>query len=204
MQRVMEGFQELIAPYGFTDLDADSSVCYALTPNFMIAYFNKAWSEFAEQNGGEPTISKMWGVGSSFLESLPHSLRGYYKKHYSRCMESGHVWECDYECSSDDTFRRFHQTVYPLAGKGLLIHNALRLEEDYPSSGKSKEDICINSYLDSNRLISQCSHCRKFRNRSFNRWDWIPEWVKTAPMSVSHSLCKNCLEFYYPDLDQIE
>jgi hypothetical protein len=48
------------------------------------------------------------------LPSSPKPLRSFYLTAYRQALATGKVWHHDYECSSPESFRLFHQAFYPL------------------------------------------------------------------------------------------
>jgi len=42
-----------------------------------------------------------------------------------------------------------------------------------------------------------CSNCRRTQRADRSGWDWVPEWVRGAPVRVSHGICEICSGFLY-------
>jgi hypothetical protein len=57
-------------------LDQERSIIYLLDPSLRIVYCNRAWDEFALENGGEKLIgARIHGI--TLLDVLPEPLRTY-------------------------------------------------------------------------------------------------------------------------------
>lgn len=182
-------------------LDSHSGAVYGLWEDFRFAYQNPAWFRFAADNGGESRISREWGLGRSIFDCLSGDVKKYYETNYNRCLGSHKVWCHDYECSSDEIYRKFHQTVYPFVeGQGLLIVNSLANERPHNPSLRQARAADESQYLDKNRLICQCSICRLVENfQEVGRWDWVPEWVRNCPPNTSHTFCPICYPHHFRD-----
>ncbi len=188
-----------LAGYRQENLDSHPGAVYALDAQLRLVFVNEGWRRFAAENGGEPAIGERWPLGRSILDALPGRLLAFYRDAYLRCLERGEPWEHDYECSSADRHRLFHQTVRPLSGgDGLLVVNALRVEEPHAAPGAEPAADGI-PYADRHGIVHQCCHCRRIRAHDDpDRWDWVPRWVAAPPARTSHGLCKVCLDHYYP------
>lgn len=190
-ERLMSGFHS-DAMYLSQD-----SIC-GLWPDLTMAYFNSGWTQFAERNGGEPTISERWSIGSQVLDAMAVPIRGFFREKFERVLRERRLWEHLYECSSSSVERRMKMTVYPLgAREGLLAVHSLVQEQPNSQSGSSPlEEI----YLNQEQLIVQCCQCRRVqRAGAANVWDWVPAWVDSPPRNTSHGLCDPCFGFYYAD-----
>ncbi|MEQ8785608.1 MAG: hypothetical protein RIC55_04885 [Pirellulaceae bacterium] len=199
MGRSFADFFDGLVHFSEKQLDAHQGSVYGLTSDLHIAYVNPAWDRFAAENAGEPAIGRSWNLGASWLDAIPEVLRQFFLDLLASSRagkDSLHPVSHDYECSSDETFRRFHMDVYPLrADAGYLIVNSLLVEEPHPNACKVSS---LNGYADSDGVIHQCAHCRRVEHQRVpSRWDFIPQWVKSPPQSVSHSICPICLDHYY-------
>jgi len=170
-------------------------VSYIVDANLQIKYCNAAWDRFAQQNDA-PELVRDRMLGLDLRTVLGDDLRPYYLRAFAEAEKSGKVWECLYECSSPDRFRKFHMRLHPLQPQGcFLITNALVIEA--PHSEAVAADP--NEYLTSNSAIAMCCHCRRSRSAlSLDRWDFVPAHVKRGFHNISHSLCPLCLEYFYP------
>lgn len=175
-------------------LERSSDVVYGIRPDFRLAYVNRGWYRFAAANGGDPGIRAHWSLGRDIREAIPDIVLDFYVGAYRACLESGEPWEHDFECSSPDTLRLYHQRVVRLGdGEGLLVVNSLRHEGGIPLEPWKPDP----RYVARDGLIRQCVHCRRVRRGESNRtWDWVPAWVADPPRNVSHGLCGTCAELH--------
>lgn len=195
-------FRKLLRDFDLVRFKSLKNTIYGLWRDFTYAYLNRAWFTFASENGGAPAVCDNWGLGSNLLDAMCADIRPFYEDHYLQCLEKDEVWEHDYECSSPRKFRQFRQTVYPLAGQGFLVVNALITARPHDRKVIELNDELKKEYFDNNDMIHQCCHCRKVQNMSDRkRWDWIPDWVKRAPERTSHGLCPVCYNYYYCGCD---
>ncbi len=194
-------FKNLLRSHNFENMSAHSGIIYGVRADFCLSYLNPAWFRFAKENGGEPYISKEWGLGRSILDCVSGEVKAFYEARWNSCLGAHEVWSHDYECSSDTLYRRYHQIVYPMGRReGLLFVNSLVVERLHdPSARPPVKAARESSYMDENGLICQCAHCRRVKNvRETERWDWVPEWVKRCPQYTSHTFCPMCFRHYYP------
>jgi hypothetical protein len=193
-------FRRLLDGHNTDEIEEYGSTIYGAWPDLTHAYFNPAWSRFAEANRGEPDVSQKWGLGCHILDAIGEPLRSYYDQAWKKCLQEKKPWEHRYECSSADVYRLLHMTCYPLAnGNGLLVVNATVVEHPQDSQERPPHRADAAAYLDANGVIHQCMHCRKVQcHDAQDRWDWIPGWVERSPMFASHTLCPICLDYYYP------
>lgn len=203
--RVDSSFKQLLMSFDEINLETHTFSVYGLWKNFSLAYFNPAWFTFAKENNGEPIISSKWGLGRNVMESVPPDLKRFYADFFQSCLDdTGNPpfpRKFLYECSSENQFRQFLMTVYPLGAKeGLLIVNALVLEKDHSAlSLVGQQELIESDYVDETGIIHQCCHCRKIKHiHKENQWDWVPKWVKAIPSNISHDLCGFCLDYFYP------
>ncbi len=174
---------------------ADETI-YFMLPDLTLAYVNLGWTQFAAQNGGEPTISLNWPIGSCVLEAMAASLRPFFAENFAKCLRERRPWEHHYECSSPDLYRSFVMMTYPVgAGEGLLVVNSLAQETLHTRCVCEPREIL---YRDQHGSILQCAHCRRVKRCGVKpRWDWVREWVTTCPTNTNHGLCEPCFGFYY-------
>lgn len=183
---------------GFESLEGEHETVFGLWPDLRLAYVNPAWFRFARENEGEPAISRDWTLGRCILDAVAEPLRPFFVGNYSRCLEINRPWEHVYECSSDEKYREFHMTVFPLErAQGLLVVNSLRIETTPHREAKAAVQ---RDYRSDDGLILQCCHCRRVRRRTDpGGWDWVPEWVRQCPPKTSHGICEPCFAYYYSD-----
>lgn len=197
IMRIDEAFAAQLTPFDLEPLSVTHNVVYAVDQQWRLRAFNEAWEQFARDNGGARVLTD-YPLRTSILGAMHPLLAQYYRERYGLAIRRGQPFENDFECSSDQIYRRFHQTAYPLStGTGLLIVNHPCLIRPIESAGKPFSE----DYIKSNGLIAQCCHCRMVYNNRHGRWDWVPELVATVRRDVSHTLCPPCLDYYYPDID---
>lgn len=193
-------FLPLLLDFDVPENHESPHVVYGLWHDYRLAYFNRAWFTFAAENRGEPAISTNWPLGRSLFDAIPADLSGFYAEKFQECLRSGSHWSHDYECSSDKHYRKYHQTTYPLKQSGLIVINSLLVETPHEQSGAGSASVDIGAYLDENRLIHQCCHCRRVNNqRKLAQWDWVPLLVKHTDPRTTHGICPHCLNHYYPE-----
>ncbi len=190
-----EKFLPLLSEFNLSKLQRASGTVYGMWPDLTLAYRNTAWNQFSSGNGGEPTISRHWNVGSFVPEAISDALKPFFVENFSRCLSENRPWEHLYECSSADTFRKFHMIAFPLMnGNGLLVVNSLFVvrPQTHPVYDAAE------SYKNANGMICQCCHCRRVRHGDdSSRWDWVPTWVTASPRFTSHGLCPECFTYHY-------
>lgn len=199
MERIIQDFETWLDKFDLATLEEHSSSIFSLLPNLAICYLNPGWFSFASANGGEPGISARYPIGTLLGDAITGPLRDYYTEAYIRVFDSGNVWQHDYECSSPDTFRIFHQTAYPLDNKkAVIVINSLSVLMPHDKAERKPMQALEEKYRNKNGFITQCSHCRRTqRVDGVDQWDWVPAWVAESPNNISHGLCKPCFDYYY-------
>jgi hypothetical protein len=202
--RCHPGFHNILERFDPLQVETHASSVYGMWKDFTLAYVNPAWMEFARDNNGEPQISREWNLGRNMMDAVSSPLQRFFENFFHDSLRTEgdqmHPRQLVYECSSDRVFRQFQMTVYPVPRQeGWLVVNALLRESPHSLTLQRTHKLLDWEYVDSNGIIHQCAHCRKTKHvREANRWDWIPEWVKTVPSGTSHDLCHFCLEYFYP------
>ena len=195
------GFADLLGSHDVAELQAHTGSICGLWPDYRIAYVNPAWFTFGLDNGSDPDELGKWGLNANLMQALPPSLVEFYRANFDSCLHTGCVWTHQYECSSADRYRRFHQIVYPLErGAGLLVVHSLVLERVHNPAERAS---CPPSeaYRGAGGFLVQCAHCRRMRHGvDPDRWDWVPEWVERPQSATSHTVCPPCFSHYYPDV----
>jgi hypothetical protein len=184
---------ELLAEY-----EQNPAVIYVLDSSFRLAYCNLAWDRFALENGG-PGLLRGRQIGQSTIEVTPLPLRPFYTAMYGHVLEYGREADCVYECSSAETFRRFHMHVkrknVPNGGSFLVVINSLVLEEPHQSPDIRYDTAELR---EKNGFVTMCTHCRRTRlPHAVDCWVWAPELVRRMPLEVSHGICSVCFDIYY-------
>jgi hypothetical protein len=193
------GFRPLLSAFDPASLERHAGAVMGLWPDDTLAYLNPAWYEFSVANGGEPAISERWDLGASVRAAIGRPLLPFYTTAFLTCRRTLSPWEHEYECSSADTFRKFHMKVLPLSPNGeLLVVNSLVVERPHEDAVPSQR-LDESAYRDERGNLSQCMHCRRFRRgNDRDRWDWIPEWVRERKHLTADALCPVCMDYYYP------
>jgi hypothetical protein len=126
-------------------------------------------------------------------------LREFYSSAYQLALHTGEVWHHDYEYSSADVYRRYHQTVYPFHNRGgLLVVNSMVREQPHSRATRAPWSPDEDRYTGPGRLITQCCHCRRVQRAAGPElWDSVPAWVRRMPLDSSGGLCPVCYEYYW-------
>ena len=183
----------LAARFDVDALDRDESTNVAIDPAGTILWVNRAWERFATANGGADVLRR-FGLGGSYLGAISPSLQGFYASAFSNALASGEPLELDYECSSAETFRRFHMRGLPIGQEGLLLEHSLVVEHPHDRAVLEPIDAL---YASPDGVVVQCSNCRRVRRTTGLAWDWVPAWVRSFPPRTSHGLCDSCRAFYW-------
>jgi hypothetical protein len=169
------------------------SVTFITDAGNRVIFCNPAWEEFAIQNGA-PELASGKALGIDLLAIIPLELRNFYQLHLERARNSGEPWNFLYECSSPDVFRACRMRVYPLLHRELLFTNSLVVESPHALhyAGDAKE------YANRSGIVTMCAHCRCSKHLPTGRWDYVPIFVRSTEISISHGLCRTCREYFYP------
>lgn len=197
MPHVTTDFLNSLDGFNIVTLETDPHSIYGLSADLTLSYLNPGWFSFSQENDGEPHISNRFCLGTHIGSAMTGPVKEFYLDNFTRVLESRDVWHHDYECSSPYFFRVFHQSVFPLYnGKGLVIINSLTKE--HPHEGNTNPPPNNEAYTNNNGLICQCSNCRRVK-KPFQpeKWDWVPQWVKSVPDNTSHTICPVCFDYYY-------
>lgn len=185
-------------------LDAHSGNIVAVDPQLRIRFVNSAWRRFAAENGGEPQMSRRWGVGASLMDAIPEALHEYYRRLFRRVLRLHGQRDLrppshEYECSTPDTFRRYAMTIYPLPRQaGLLLVHTLRTQVPIEGTPGFQEAAAGDAYVAHDGLVRQCACCRRVRSvQDQVQWHWIRDWVRLCADRISHTLCPLCSVQYY-------
>lgn len=205
MKRYNEVFQQQLEGFYFETLENDSSCIYGLTDDLRLSYMNPAWYRFTNQNSAEPGLSQRYRVGTHIETVFSEPLKSFYINVYQHAIKTGQVWSHDYDCSSDLSYRIYHQTVYPLKNhSGLIVVNSMQIEYPPSISQHSAINMTSDGYTDAYGLITGCTHCKRVRRVADSRqWDSVPQWKQTMPANMSHSLCAICYDYFYNHLHAV-
>ncbi len=183
---------ELLAEY-----ELNPAIIYVLDSSFRIAWCNLAWDRFALENGGDGVLREQQ-IGRSAIDATPARLRAFYMAVYNRVLHYGEEADCVYECSSAETFRRFHMHIKRKdtpRGAFLVVMNSLILQEPHTGPDAPYD---THGLRDEHGLITMCAHCRRTQlPETTDTWVWAPELVRRMPLEVSHGICSVCFDIYY-------
>lgn len=176
-------------------LEEQSESAYLVSPGeFKILWVNEAFQGFCSANGGDGSLSKSV-LGRSLLDFVPQELRRFYATAYSKVLASGEPARHDYECSSSTESRWFAQYILPDHGRLAIINTVLfAVEREGPPTVAD-----WGPYLGPGGLVTQCSHCRRIKNREAERWELHAETFspKSDTPPMSHGLCELCFEYFF-------
>ncbi|MBJ6725902.1 hypothetical protein [Geomesophilobacter sediminis] len=198
MQRYTEDFPELLHGLKLETLEKEPNAVFGLSRELRFNYFNPGWFAFAGENGGEPGLSQRFPLGSPIGNAMAGKAQEYYLDVYGTLLRTGLVWHHDYECSSAQRLRIFHQSVYPLHDRqGLIVVNSLVEEHPHDPVFRDANLPEGTLYTGENGYISQCSNCRRVQRVQHPEiWDWVPAWVEKMPGNTSHTFCDICFDYY--------
>ena len=200
MKRYIEGFASKLNGIDFNTLEDSKYSIYGLSEDLNLIYVNPAWIHFARENGASEKLLKELPLGTPITKAFyGESIKNFYTENYLKVLETGKPWRHEYECSSIDEFRQFHQDTYPIKdGKGLIIINTLTINVPMESIGRESLEALDKRYTHTTGFVTQCSNCRcTQRAEEPEIWDWVPEWVKNIPENFSHSICPICFDYYW-------
>jgi hypothetical protein len=194
-----DDFLSLLSDLNLSSLENDSNPAFGLNADLCLAYVNPAWFRFAKENRGEPSIFERFASGTPIVDEIHGPLKQYFLDKFEAALRTGVSWRQTYECSSAETFRLYHQTIYPLRdGRGLIFVNSLAVVEPMAAQARRARAPERRQYESPDRTIVQCSNCRRVqRVRQPSSWDWVPAWVARMPDGVSQGLCDACRDCYY-------
>ena len=200
-QRAEPAFLAKLRPFDPGVLDEDPCVVYGATPDFRIAYVNRAFTSFWGQNGGAAGGRSWGGIGTSLLGAIRGRLRGFYQRKFQEALARQEPWVHTYQCSSPREFRLYQMRVLPVPEAGWLVLNSLVEELPFASGRRRAAPAVPDIYKNEQGMLLQCSSCRRVRlaRSSPPRWDWVPAFVEHVPAGTSHGICRACVGYYYPE-----
>lgn len=200
MVRYRPDFPSKLKGIDFKTLENNPQSVYGLSKNLELVYINPGWIRFANENGGGENTLNDFPLGTSIIKAIGgQTIKNFYAQNYERVLETGEVWNHEYECSSKDESRLYHQSTYPLKnGEGLIIINTLKVKLPMNEVGRTAYEAVEKSYVNSDGYITQCSNCRNTQRAEQPQiWDWVPAWVEQMPNNFSHSVCPTCLDYFW-------
>lgn len=192
-------FSTAVEGFDLATIAEAADTVFAISPEMTLTYVNPAWHEFARNSHGGADLPGRFGIGSELAGIIPPVLREFYETAYKSALETGTVWQHEYECSSPDTFRLYRQFAYPFRNRnGLLIVNSLIKECPHDPSLRPPFPPERSLYESETGLITLCCNCRRAqRSHERNRWDWVPDWVENVPLGITGGICPLCYDYYW-------
>ncbi len=177
-----------------SSLSGSDDTAYVLSRELKIVQVNSGFTRFALANGGESILARV--QQQSVVESLAPVLREFFVSAFERAWATGERFDHDYECSSPETYRRFHMIAYPIKRELLVVVHSLHVERPHTERAGPADDLTYAR----DGMVKMCSHCRRVQNmKSVDRWDWVPSYLDKSLRNVSHGLCRACSAFYWPE-----
>ena len=174
-------------------LDRSEDVCCLLDGILNITYCSPRWDTFAMANHGEKALSANV-LNTRIFNYIPAELRAFYVEAFALAKTG--IVEFDYECSSAQLHRLFRMQIMPIKPEGYALIHSIRVEE--PISAIRTAEIPGGAHLADDGSVAMCVHCRCTRRRDEpSIWDWVPSFIRTPPVLVSHALCPICEEYFY-------
>ncbi len=197
-------FRELLDGFELERLDAQEATIYGVDRDLKIGYTNASWAEFGRQNNAPDALLQPENLlRKPLLEFISGPVTELYKVLLHYVLDCGETYQQQYECSTPRMFRLFRMTIHPLpitrlSTEGLLIINSLAVQNDFPEHDGDTAVPNAAKYISSDGQMVMCSNCRRVRHiDNRERWDWVPTYLESAPVPISHGLCQVCLDYYY-------
>jgi hypothetical protein len=176
------------------DVADSADAAYVFSRDFKIVKVNAGFVRFALANGGEQ-LGEQWH-GLSVIDAISPVLRPFYMAAFDNAWQTGLPWQHEYECSSPELYRRFLLVAYPVDRQFLVAVHSRTVQLAHTRA------VCAPdaATYEVGGFIKMCSHCRRVRNAcEAERWDWVPDYLRSRTERVSHGLCGPCAEFYWSD-----
>ncbi|WP_028580928.1 hypothetical protein [Desulfogranum japonicum] len=190
-------FEKHLSHVNLDALSKSQDVIYIVDSSIRLMAFNEAWIIFARKNDGENILSN-YLLGTQVSEVGIKPIRKYILNGYMKALREKIPFVHDYECSSPQAYRVFHQTAYPIFdSSGLIITHHLIINKQH-----TEREIDFYSHFENDqKIVTQCANCRKIRDPQNDKtWFWVPELVERPLPNTSHGICDPCLDHYYPDI----
>ncbi|WP_298883571.1 hypothetical protein [uncultured Polaribacter sp.] len=200
MIRFIDNFKSKLEGIDFETLEQSKYTIYGLSEDLELIYVNPGWVNFAKENGVSDSYMNDKLIGSSVINAIDgEKIKNFYTENYINVLKTKKPWKHEYECSSIQEYRQFHQNTYPLKnGKGLIVTNTLTVNLPMNSQNRKAYDALNKRYVANSGYITQCSNCRcTQRANEIDVWDWVPKWVENIPKNFSHSICPICFDYYW-------
>lgn len=168
-------------------------VVYSIDADDVIRSVNRAWADFAVENGAPQLAESVVGTslwrhitGGAVID-LSHAILAHVRK--TQTVATYH-----FRCDSPETRRDMELTLRPLPKNGIECESTVLC-----ATPRARIPLFDGSIPHSDELITMCAWCRKVRAP-----DWVEAdvaasrrgWFKTeSPPSISHSICPECSEY---------
>jgi hypothetical protein len=176
-----------------TRFETSAGMTCVIDSKSTIVYCNPAWDYFARRNDGERATSS-YVVGHAYLAYIPEVLLPRYRQLITNATVERAVCGEDYEGRSAQAYYRYRLTLLPIPGTSLvaMVHSVF-VERAVPQQPMRASEY----HHGPGKVVTMCAQCRRTRRNPNHHWDWVPEFVKTAPRRVSHGICPECTMLLY-------
>lgn len=184
-------FPHILEPaFSARDFEASQSSIAVIDGLGEILWVNTAWRRFAADNGGHPGAHEH----GSYFDGITLPLRDFYRGVFTDTLVKGTAYTQEYDCSSADAHRPYQLRALPINKQALVLEHSPVINTTQDGDGGAK---ILDSYRNADKLILQCSHCRRVHRTATQAWDWVPALVAQPLPRTSHGLCKLCAGFYW-------
>lgn len=200
MKRYLDSFKSKLIGIDFNTLENSKYSIHCISEELNLIYVNPAWINFARENGANEVLLNNIPLGINITKAFNgENTKNYYTENYLNVFKTGKPWRHEYECSTINEFRKFHQDTYPInKGSILVIKNTLNIKLPMEKIGRKVFKAVNKNYTDSNGFVTQCCNCRcTQRAKEPEIWDWVPDWIENIPINFSHSICPVCFDYYW-------
>lgn len=184
--------------------EAETAPSCLLDSNGIIVAANRAWDEFARQNGAAATLGSRSVVGTSWMEAIsgddPRKLAGeaLAQALTDRPDEGDDPRGQTYRlhCNAPHVVRgleaRFVRLVLGDGTRMVLVTYTAMYES--PLEGGDER---IEPLRDQGGLLFQCSGCRRVMDKGTGQYRFVPELIARPAPHVSHTICGVCMDLWY-------
>ena len=185
-------------------LDGMNIFAYRIDESDCIAYVNKSWETFAENNNGLPSCGFESLQGQSVWNQFADDeSRMIYQRIFEKARSSKHIIQFQIHCDSLEYIRILKTSVIPLP------QNWLELRFEMVSETQRNTEAIMAISPDSRGIITMCSYCGKLKNAQ-NQWDVIEEAITDQDLfkhsilpQISHGICPVCKDDFLKSLHKI-
>jgi hypothetical protein len=159
---------------------------------------NAAWDRFAHENGGGTGCLGARLVGTAYASHVDGAApRAKLEEELARSL-GGASFGVDSECNSPDTLRLLRTHHVPVRGTdddavvGVMLVHAVVHEAPM---GAARPILPPDEarYRRGDGLVLMCSCCRRVhRAGSVGLWEFVPAYLESPPVPVTHGFCAPC------------